>query len=82
MDQHDSNFEELLRNVASARQMSARYLSDEIEGIASQLGLEYTVRDYFTGRDGRKARADLVIGDPAAPAVVVAVAGFDARVGP
>lgn len=78
MDQHDSNFEELLRNVASARQMSARYLSDEIEGIASQLGLEYTVRDYFTGRDGRKARADLVIGDPAAPAVVVAVAGFDA----
>ena len=79
MDQHyDPSFDALLRNVAGARQMSARYLSDEVEAIADQLGPEYTVRDYFTGRGGREARADIIVGDPVAPAVVVAVAGFDA----
>lgn len=78
MDQHDSNFEELLRNVAGARQMSARYLSDEIEHIADEIGLEYAVRGRFTGRNGREARADIIIGDPQNPAVVIAVAGFDA----
>lgn len=79
MDQyHDPDFDALLHDVTEARQTPARYLTDEVEAIADQLDLEYTVRDWFAGRDGRKARADLIVGDPVAPAVVVAVAGFDA----
>lgn len=78
MDQHDPDFDALLHDVAGTRQTPARYLADEIEHIADEIGLEYAVRGRFTGRNGREARADIIIGDPQNPAVVIAVAGFDA----
>ncbi|OBA43986.1 hypothetical protein [Gordonia sp. 852002-51296_SCH5728562-b] len=75
---YDPDFDALVRNVAGTSQTPARYLADEVEAIANELGVTYAVRDYFVGRDGREARADIIVGDPASPAVVVAVAGFDA----
>lgn len=75
---YDPDFDALVHDVAGTRQAPARYLADEVEDLADELGVTYRVRDYFVGLGGRKARASLIIGDPASPAVVVAVAGFDA----
>lgn len=65
------------RVTATRAGASGRRIEDEIESIAAQLGLSYTVRGRFSGRNGRDAPADLIIGDPAAPDIVVAAKGFD-----
>lgn len=63
---------------ANSAARSGRDVEDEIEAVAERLGLEYSTRTRFTGRDGRTAPCDLVIhnshGDAA---VVVAAKGFD-----
>ncbi len=56
---------------------SGRRIEDEIEDIARDLGLEYTTRSRFAGRNGRTAPADLIVGDPGSADIVVAAKGFD-----
>ena len=56
---------------------SGRRIEDEIEDIARDLGLDYTTRSRFTGRNGRTAPADLIIGNPESADIVVAAKGFD-----
>ncbi|GAB32613.1 hypothetical protein [Gordonia otitidis] len=65
------------RQTATRAGASGRRIEDEIEAIAEQLGLTYTVRGRFVGRNGRDAPADLIVGDPHAPDIVVAAKGFD-----
>lgn len=65
------------RQTAARAGASGRRVEDEIEAIARELGLTYTVRGRFCGRNGRDAPADLIVGDPASPDIVVAAKGFD-----
>ena len=65
------------RLTATRAGASGRRIEDEIEDIARDLGLDYVTRSRFSGRNGRDAPADLIIGDPAAPDIVVAAKGFD-----
>ncbi|AZG46084.1 hypothetical protein [Gordonia insulae] len=65
------------RVTATRAGASGRRIEDEIEAIAHDLGLDYTTRSRFTGRNGRTAPADLIIGDPDRADIVVAAKGFD-----
>ena len=65
------------RVTATRAGASGRRIEDEIEDIARDLGLDYTTRSRFTGRNGRTAPADLIIGDPESADIVVAAKGFD-----
>ncbi|WP_267615407.1 hypothetical protein [Gordonia bronchialis] len=65
------------RVTATRAGASGRRIEDEIEDIARDLGLDYTTRSRFTGRNGRTAPADLIIGDPETADIVVAAKGFD-----
>ncbi|MDY6808177.1 MAG: hypothetical protein SW127_04085 [Actinomycetota bacterium] len=65
------------RVTATRAGASGRRIEDEIESIAQDLGLDYTTRSRFTGRNGRTAPADLIIGDPDTADIVVAAKGFD-----
>ncbi|NED69571.1 hypothetical protein G3I15_52495, partial [Streptomyces sp. SID10244] len=50
------------RVTATRAGASGRHIEDEIEAIAHDLGLDYVTRSRFTGRNGRTAPADLIIG--------------------
>ncbi len=65
------------RVTATRAGASGRRIEDEIEDIARDLGLDYTTRSRFTGRNGRTAPADLIIGNPESADIVVAAKGFD-----
>ncbi|NDZ95754.1 hypothetical protein G3I13_06780 [Streptomyces sp. SID6673] len=65
------------RVTATRAGASGRHIEDEIEAIAHDLGLDYVTRSRFTGRNGRTAPADLIIGDPDTADIVVAAKGFD-----
>ncbi|MGV9795825.1 hypothetical protein [Gordonia sp. NPDC003422] len=65
------------RVTATRAGASGRRIEDEIEDIARDLGLDYVTRSRFTGRNGRTAPADLIIGDPDSADIVVAAKGFD-----
>lgn len=65
------------RVTATRAGASGRRIEDEIEDIARDIGLSYVTRSRFTGRNGRTAPADLIVGDPAAADIVVAAKGFD-----
>ncbi|WAC53900.1 hypothetical protein [Gordonia sp. SL306] len=65
------------RVTATRAGASGRHIEDEIEAIAHDLGLDYVTRSRFTGRNGRTAPADLIIGDPETADIVVAAKGFD-----
>ena len=65
------------RVTATRAGASGRRIEDEIEAIASDLGLEYVTRSRFTGRGGRTAPADLIIGSEDSADIVVAAKGFD-----
>ena len=65
------------RGTATRAGASGRRIEDEIEDIARDLGLDYTTRSRFTGRNGRTAPADLIIGNPESADIVVAAKGFD-----
>lgn len=65
------------RVTATRAGASGCRIEDEIEDIARDLGLDYTTRSRFTGRNGRTAPADLIIGDPETADIVVAAKGFD-----
>lgn len=65
------------RVTATRAGASGRRIEDEIEAIAHDLGLDYVTRSRFTGRNGRTAPADLIIGDPDTADIVVAAKGFD-----
>lgn len=66
------------RRTAAAGQETGRKVEDEIEGVASSLGLPYELRTRFHGRRGATAPCDLAIpagGEEAK--IVVAAKGFD-----
>ncbi|WP_027494185.1 hypothetical protein [Rhodococcus sp. JG-3] len=65
------------RVTATRAGESGRKVEDEIEAIASDLGLTYETRTRFTGRNGRTAPCDLVVPDTENAAIVVAAKGFD-----
>ncbi|MFL1596866.1 hypothetical protein [Gordonia amicalis] len=65
------------RATATRAGASGRRIEDEIEDIARDLGLDYTTRSRFAGRNGRTAPADLIVGDPNSADIVVAAKGFD-----
>ena len=65
------------RVTATRAGASGRKIEDEIEAIAVDLGLPHTLRGRFTGRNGRTAPADLIVGDPENADIVVAAKGFD-----
>lgn len=65
------------RVTATRAGESGRKVEDEIEAIASDLGLTYQTRTRFTGRNGRTAPCDLVVPDTDNAAIVVAAKGFD-----
>ncbi|MGW0038288.1 hypothetical protein [Gordonia sp. NPDC003376] len=65
------------RVTATRAGASGRRIEDEIEDIARDLGLSYVTRSRFTGRNGRTAPADLIVGDEASADIVVAAKGFD-----
>lgn len=65
------------RATATRAGASGRRIEDEIESIAQELGLDYVTRSRFTGRNGRTAPADLIIGEPSTADIVVAAKGFD-----
>ncbi|MGC4935037.1 hypothetical protein ACLQ3C_15285 [Gordonia sp. DT30] len=65
------------RVTATRAGASGRRIEDEIEDIARDLGLDYVTRSRFCGRNGRTAPADLIVGDPQTPDIVVAAKGFD-----
>ncbi|WXH14384.1 hypothetical protein LBN7_003834 [Microbacterium sp. LBN7] len=65
------------RATAARAGVSGRKVEDEIEAIASGLGLPYTTRTRFTGRNGRTAPCDLVVPDTGDAHIVVAAKGFD-----
>lgn len=65
-----------VRATSAAR--SGRDVEDEIEAVAERLGLDYSTRTRFTGRNGQTAPCDLVIHNRRGePAIVVAAKGFD-----
>ncbi|MGV9709176.1 hypothetical protein ACWDTI_00730 [Gordonia sp. NPDC003424] len=65
------------RATATRAGASGRRIEDEIESIAADLGLPYVTRSRFTGRGGRDAPADLIVGRDGAADIVVAAKGFD-----
>lgn len=65
------------RASATAAGKQGRKVEDEIEAIASGLGLPYETRTRFTGRNGRTAPCDLVIPSGSSAEIVVAAKGFD-----
>lgn len=65
------------RVTATQAGISGRKVEDEIEAIASDLGLPHQVRTRFTGRNDRTAPCDLVVPDSGAAQIVVAAKGFD-----
>lgn len=65
------------RVTAARAGESGRKVEDEIEAVASNLGLEYQTRTRFTGRNGRSAPCDLVIPNGTSAEIVVAAKGFD-----
>ena len=56
---------------------SGRKVEDQIETIATALGLEVQTRTRFEGRDRRSAPCDLLIVEGAVQHIVVAAKGFD-----
>lgn len=66
------------RVTATQAGASGRKIEDEIEAIASDLGLSYQVRTRFTGRNDRTAPCDLVVPNSNDAQIVVAAKGFDA----
>ncbi|MGV9857936.1 hypothetical protein ACWDTD_04740 [Gordonia sp. NPDC003425] len=65
------------RATATRAGASGRHIEDEIESIARDLNLPYVTRSRFTGRGGRDAPADLIVGRDGAADIVVAAKGFD-----
>ena len=65
------------RTTATRAGASGRKIEDEIEAIASDLGLPCETRTRFTGRYGRTAPCDLVIPNGGNAAIAVAAKGFD-----
>lgn len=65
------------RVTATRAGESGRKIEDEIEAIAVDLRLPHALRGRFTGRNGRTAPADLIVGDPGNADIVVAAKGFD-----
>ena len=65
------------RATATRAGASGRHIEDEIEAIARDLGLPYVTRSRFSGRGGRDAPADLIVGHEGAADIVVAAKGFD-----
>ena len=65
------------RGTAARAGQSGRDVEDEIEAIATDLGLPSQTRTRFTGRNGRTAPCDLVIPNSTDAAIVVAAKGFD-----
>ncbi|GAC70584.1 hypothetical protein [Gordonia soli] len=65
------------RVTATRAGASGRRVEDEIEAIARDLDLDYVTRSRFTGRNGRTAPADLIVGPPDSADIVVAAKGFD-----
>ena len=65
------------RATATRAGASGSHIEDEIEAIARDLGLPYVTRSRFSGRGGRDAPADLIVGHEGAADIVVAAKGFD-----
>ena len=65
------------RITATRASASGRRVEDEIEAIASDLGLPSETRTRFTGRYGRTAPCDVVIPNGGSAAIAVAAKGFD-----
>ena len=66
------------RRTAAAGQETGRKVEDEIEAVASSLGLPYELRTRFAGRAGNTAPCDLAVPAGGAEAkIVVAAKGFD-----
>lgn len=66
------------RRTATAGQVTGRKVEDEIEAVASSLGLPHVVRTRFLGRGGATAPCDLAIpGGGEGAMIVVAAKGFD-----
>lgn len=65
------------RVTATQAGKSGRKVEDEIELIASDLGLDYEVRTRFVGRNSRTAPCDLVVPNASGAEIVVAAKGFD-----
>ncbi|MFT4042108.1 MAG: hypothetical protein QM673_02980 [Gordonia sp. (in: high G+C Gram-positive bacteria)] len=65
------------RVTATRAGASGRRIEDEIEEIARGLALPYLTRSRFTGRNGRTAPADLIVGQDNSADIVVAAKGFD-----
>lgn len=65
------------RVTATRAGQTGRKIEDQIEAIASDLGLPYQTRTRFTGRGGRTAPCDLVVPSSAQAQIVVAAKGFD-----
>jgi hypothetical protein len=65
------------RLTAARAGVSGRRVEDEIEAIATNLGLPCETRTRFTGRNNRKAPCDLVIPNGPNASIAVAAKGFD-----
>lgn len=65
------------RHTATRAGASGRRVEDEIEAIATGLGLAYETRTRFVGRNGRTAPCDLVIPNGTRAEIAVAAKGFD-----
>ncbi len=66
------------RGTATRAGAAGRSLEDQLEAIASDLGLKYSTRGRFSGIGGRTAPYDLAILDEHdQPVIVVAAKGFD-----
>lgn len=77
------NFDDIIVARAGTRVLAVqaggagRRLEDEIELVASDLGLESETRTRFEGRNGRTAPCDLVVPSTRDPLIVVAAKAFD-----
>ncbi|MBO9049171.1 hypothetical protein [Curtobacterium flaccumfaciens] len=65
------------RVTATQAGKSGRKVEDELEAIARDLGLPYSTRTRFIGRNGQDAPCDLVIPGNGDAQIVVAAKGFD-----
>jgi hypothetical protein len=65
------------RQTATAAGAAGRRIEDEIEAIATDLGLPCQTRTRFIGRNGRTAPCDLVIPTGHNAEIAVAAKGFD-----
>lgn len=65
------------RRTATSAGVSGRKIEDEIEAIATSLGLPCETRTRFTGRNGRTAPCDLVVPSGLNAGIAVAAKGFD-----